>query len=529
MNEKVNYLNLFFQHERDPQPISPPENNIADGLPALIFIYDVESRTIQYGNQKFVDFTGKNFQTFLGLNATLKSCIHPEDFVHVENLLNSSHHLGGKPLFQHTVRLSDRYGHYHYCELEGNVVKVNEDGYPRLVLLIAYHIEDVLKSKEEIETTKELMDETEELLQFGSWAWDISTNTVTWTSGLYSLLGYTRQEVAGRIGFDFYLSHLLEEYSQSFSEMIQHALKEKKDFSYEYVLKTRSGALKNVSTKGRLVKNEGGEVIKILCINRDITALRSFEKEQERNIRELNRSNKDLEEFAYVASHDLQEPLRKISMFTERLKAKYQNLLDKEGELFIERILISSGNMRTLIDNLLEFSRANRRSHTFDQVNIKSTLDGVISELELKIEETKARIHLSGIFPTLEAVSSEMTQLFSNILSNAIKFRKNLVLTEIKVHAGKLSKNEKNALGFPLNNIYHRIEVQDNGIGFEPEYSEKIFQIFQRLNGKSEYPGSGIGLAICKKIVEKHNGLIFAKSHPDQGATFTIILPEKQF
>ncbi len=211
------------------------------------------------------------------------------------------------------------------------------------------------------------------------------------------------------------------------------------------------------------------------------------------------------------------------------LSAKCDATLDKEGQLFIDRILASAANMRMLIDNLLDFSRANRRSGTFDQVDLKEILNAVISELELKIEETKASIAFSGTFPTIEAVTSEMTQLFNNILSNAIKFRKASVSAEVKVHAGKLSKQERHVLGLPVNNNFYKIDIQDNGIGFEPEYSEKIFQIFQRLNGKAEYPGSGIGLAICKKIVEKHNGLIFAKSSPDQGATFTVILPEKQF
>ena len=388
---------------------------------------------------------------------------------------------------------------------------------------------EVLKSKGEIDTTRELMDETEELLQFGSWAWELGTNTVTWTSGLYALLGYDRNEFGGQINFDFYLSHVVEEYHQSFQEAIQHALLEKSDFSVEYIIRTNSGALKTISTKGKMVKDESGAVVKLLCINRDITPVRSFEKEQERNIRELNRSNKELEEFAYIASHDLQEPLRKISMFTERLKAKYSNALDKDGELFIERIILSAGNMRTLIDNLLEFSRANRRSHTYDLVDLRSLLDGVISELELKIEETKTTTEFAGNFPTVEAVSSEMAQLFSNILSNAIKFRKDSVRPQIQVHASRVSKAEKVVLNLPGNAVFHKIDVTDNGIGFEPEYSEKIFQIFQRLNGKAEYPGSGIGLAICKKIVEKHNGLIFAKSQLDQGATFTVILPEKQF
>ena len=386
-----------------------------------------------------------------------------------------------------------------------------------------------MKSKDEIDTTRELFNETEELLQFGSWAWEISTNIVTWTPGLYSLLEYDPREVEGRVGLNFYLSHVLEEYNLPFQEILQRALNDKSDFSYEYIIKTRSGALKNISTRGKLVKDEQGEVLKMLCINRDITAMRVFEKEQERSIRELNRSNRDLEEFAYIASHDLQEPLRKISMFTERLKAKYDKTLDGEAELFIDRILISAANMRILIENLLDFSRANRRSDTLEEVNIRTILDAVISELELKIEETKAAITFSGTFPTLEAVSSEMKQLFSNILSNAIKFRKTSAAVDINVRSRKINKTEIHNLGLSTDHAFYKIEVQDNGIGFEPEYSEKIFQIFQRLNGKSEYPGSGIGLAICKKIVEKHNGLIFANSQPDRGATFTVILPEKQF
>ncbi|HET9487451.1 MAG TPA: PAS domain-containing protein, partial [Chryseosolibacter sp.] len=497
MNEKPGYLNVFFKQQSNPLTTFRAEDLI-EWLPDMIFIYDAESRRVQYGNRKFKDFTGRFSHNHKPSDEELKTLLHPEDSRYVEKLLNSSRYQNESVMGSYSVRMPDRNGHYRFHELQANAVTKDDKGRAQLILFVAKDISDQLKSKKEIETTRELLDETEELLQFGSWAWDITTNTVSWTSGLYALLGYTRQEVAGRIGFDFYSDHLLEEYSQAFKETIQNALKEKKDFTQEYVIKTKSGELKNISTKGRLVRDENGEVVKVLCVNRDITALRSFEKEQERNIRELNRSNKDLEEFAYIASHDLQEPLRKISMFTERLKAKYDQTLDEEGELFIERILVSAANMRTLIDNLLDFSRANRRSHSFDTVDIKSILDGVVSELELKIEETKARITFSGNFPTVEAVTSEMKQLFSNILSNAIKFRKDQVLTEIRVHAGKLSKNEKQTMGLPMDNIFHRIEVQDNGIGFDPEYAEKIFQIFQRLNGKSEYPGSGIGLAICK-------------------------------
>ena len=526
MNERIGYLNVFFQGN-GARPSALPEN-IADYFPDPVFLVNTSAQCVEYANQKFNDLKGFS-ENEKDSSRFLASVVHPEDFVAIQQIVFSAANATSDVSKQCNVRMADRSGRYGVYRMDGKLLPMSESQQVQLILFVAHDITDQLKTKEEIETTRELLDETEELLQFGSWAWEISTNIVSWTPGLYTLLEYEPREVDGRIGLSFYLSHVLEEYQQSFQDILQSALKEKSDFSYEYIIKTRSGALKNISTKGKLVKDENGEVLKMLCINRDITALRSFETEQERNIRELNRSNRDLEEFAYIASHDLQEPLRKISMFTERLKAKFDNTLDKEGELFIERILASANNMRILIDNLLDFSRANRRSHTFDQVDIKSMLKDVISELELKIEETKASIEFTGTFPTIEAVTSEMSQLFSNILSNAIKFRRTDEPPRIEVRATKVAKAEKHVLALPINQNFHKIEVQDNGIGFEPEYSEKIFQIFQRLNGKSEYPGSGIGLAICKKIVEKHNGLIFAKSVPDEGATFTIILPEKQF
>ena len=527
MNEKIGYLNVFIQRNGST-PVSRQEN-IADYFSDPVFIYNAGTQSIEYANQKFHDLGGSYSDSAKDSNGLVKAIVHPEDYENFRRIILSSPHSGEGYHTRFLARLVDRLGRYRFHRLDVNFLRWSEAQQTHRILFVAHDITEELKSKEEIETTRELLDETEELLQFGSWAWEISTNIVTWTPGLFTLLEYSPGEVDGRIGLSFYLNHVLEEYQQPFQEILQNALNNKSDFAYEYVIKTNSGVLKNISTKGKLVKDDDGEVLKMLCINRDITALRSFEKEQERNIRELNRSNRDLEEFAYIASHDLQEPLRKISMFTERLKAKFDNTLDKEGELFIERILASANNMRTLIDNLLDFSRANRRSHTLDQVSLKSVLDAVISELELKIEETKAAISFSGTFPTIEAVTSEMAQLFGNILSNAIKFRKSEGRAEIEVRASKLAKAERHMLGLSSDQNFYKIEVQDNGIGFEPEYSEKIFQIFQRLNGKSEYPGSGIGLAICKKIVEKHNGLIFARSQPEQGATLTVILPEKQF
>jgi light-regulated signal transduction histidine kinase (bacteriophytochrome) len=275
-----------------------------------------------------------------------------------------------------------------------------------------------------------------------------------------------------------------------------------------------------------VVTDDANEVSRIVGVTRDITSFRNPERERERNIRELNRSNKELEEFAYVASHDLQEPLRKIATFSERMKAKFYDKLGSDGAMYLDRIMSSTENMRILIDNLLEFSRATRSTRAFEPCDLNVVIKDVINELELRIEEAKAKVRAEPL-PALEAVPTEMHQLFNNVIANAIKFRSAERTPSIFIRSEKLSKAEKDKNHLRVDQNYVKIIIKDNGIGFEPDYQDKIFQIFQRLHGKAEYPGSGVGLAICKKIVDNHEGVIYAESNLGVGSTFVVILPEK--
>lgn len=256
----------------------------------------------------------------------------------------------------------------------------------------------------------------------------------------------------------------------------------------------------------------------------EVKRLKRFRAEM---IEELQRSNKDLEEFAYIASHDLQEPLRKISTFSGRLAEKFSGQLSTEGDLYIDRIMASAANMRNLIDNLLEFSRVSREKQAFAPLNLNLILHQVKNDLELSIEETGTRI-MADSLPTVDSSFPQMKQLFNNIINNAIKFHKPGQPPVIEITAELLSKEKKQDLKLSEEKEYCKLEFCDNGIGFEEEYATKIFQIFQRLHGKSEFPGSGIGLAICKKIVDQHHGIIYAENRLDKGACFTIILPLKQ-
>ena len=230
----------------------------------------------------------------------------------------------------------------------------------------------------------------------------------------------------------------------------------------------------------------------------------------------LERSNQELESFAYIASHDLQEPLRKIQTFGERLKTTCSDALGPEGRDYVERMQKAAVRMRGLIDDLLAFSRVSSKARPFTRVDLSTVVREVLEDLTPGIERTGARITL-GPLPVLEADPTQMRQLFQNLLGNALKFRREGVPPVLSVRAT-----------LPPDTQRCELEVEDNGIGFEEKYTDRIFNVFQRLHGRGQYEGSGIGLAICRKIAERHGGIITARSTPGVGSTFRFSLPLKQ-
>jgi PAS domain S-box-containing protein len=239
----------------------------------------------------------------------------------------------------------------------------------------------------------------------------------------------------------------------------------------------------------------------------------------------LNRSNDNLQQFAYIASHDLQEPLRKIQSFGDLLKMQYSEHLG-DGVEYIERMQSAASRMSTLIKDLLTFSRISTRQDSTLYVSLSQVIDAVLNDLDMAIEEAGAIVELDTL-PTILGDPSQLRQLFLNLFSNALKFRRLEVPARIKVSATIVSENKLPHSVKPTRQAatYHRIDVIDNGIGFKEQYLDRIFQVFQRLHGKDQYPGTGIGLAICEKVATNHGGAITASSQPGQGATFSVYLP----
>lgn len=240
---------------------------------------------------------------------------------------------------------------------------------------------------------------------------------------------------------------------------------------------------------------------------------------------ELARSNRELEDFAFVASHDLQEPLRKIRAFGNRLESGYNDVIDERGKDYLARMLNAAERMSMLISDLLAFSRVSTRGKDFDDVNLKTAVESILGDLEIAITEKSAQINV-GDLPTVRGDKSQLEQVFLNLLSNALKFQSEGVTPVVNVSARDATEEETKDLLLSEEYEWTKITVSDNGIGFDQSFAEKIFAPFQRLHGRSEYKGTGIGLAVCRRIVERHNGQITATSALGKGATFSIIMPK---
>lgn len=259
---------------------------------------------------------------------------------------------------------------------------------------------------------------------------------------------------------------------------------------------------------------------------RNIDAEKRNELELEKKQQELELSNKELEQFAYVASHDLQEPLRKIQFFTGFVLE--DDSLNEQSRKHLEKVHDSAVRMKGLIKGLLEYSHLSQISLFFEQTDLNAITSNVLSDLELIIRQKEAIIEV-GSLPAVEAIPMQISQLFSNLIGNGLKFSRPDTTPHIKITSSPLSIESIEA--FPKLNTskeYHQIIISDNGIGFEQQFSQKIFTIFQRLNQKTHYEGYGIGLAVCAKIVERHGGVIYAESQPNEGATFVVVLPATQ-
>lgn len=453
------------------------------------------------------------------------SHVHPSDAEELRHIRSNA--IATKTPFEYTYRITT---HQHQQRIINIKMKFVLDDQGEVVKGVAINRDVTEKTQmlHDLMHYKRIVGQKEEFLNVGNWELELSTNKMTWSDGMFQLLGYGTQDKKNEIDlFEFYRLHMQSEEVKKANNAIQEVLTTGETYVRQSTLITREGTLKSVEVFGKVLKDQQGKPAKILGTVRDVTRLKEYEQELEIKVQALNRSNQELEEFAYVASHDLQEPLRKLTTFGERLKNKCADQLSEEGTQYLGRMMASAENMRILIDNLLEFSRVTRAQNLFERKDLNEIVQEVLQDHDFDGEDPKTEVLVQDL-PSVEMIEPQIKQLFNNLLSNAFKFRRKDTVPVISIKSERLTKSEKDKLKLRNGNLYYKIMVTDNGIGFEETYREKIFQLFQRLHGKAEYPGSGLGLAICRKITDNHKGLIMASSTPGHGSTFSIILPETQ-
>ena len=393
------------------------------------------------------------------------------------------------------------------------------------LVLIAYFrttkdVKDLKRTNQELEIFKESTNQAEIISRHGNWVYHIEQGTYDYSDNLYRLLGEQPQSFVPTT--ENFMSFVHPDDLEKLQEDVAKMLENEHLPFIHYRIIQKSGNIKYLKAYGQALEIDGKR--KLLGTTTDVTdEIEGIKLLEERNA-ELERNNKELSAFNHVASHDLQEPLRKIQTFLSRLVDQEENNLSEKGTLYISRIQNAATRMRLLIDDLLQFSRTNKIEKNFETSNINLLLENAKQDLAEAISESNAEI-TSDNFPVMDVIPFQIQQLFLNLIGNSIKYQSKGTVPKINITYERINALEDDKLVKPKKEFYHKLEFSDNGIGFSNEYAEQIFVLFNRLHNKSDYSGTGIGLSICKKIIENHAGYIFADGVTGEGATFTVYLP----
>lgn len=380
------------------------------------------------------------------------------------------------------------------------------------------------KKNNQLVISNKIFDHTEQIADISHWYWDVKENKMNYSVNLYHLLGCNANEFEPT--FDNFLQFVHPSDRHVLLENKKKVQRELIPSTTYYRVLRKDGELRYFKSIGKFITDEYGKNISI-GIHADITDQHKKDKMIGEKLADLERSNRQLSAFSHIASHDLQEPLRKVQTFISRIRESDLKLLPENVRDYLSGVKKETIRMQKFITDLLLYSRASKADKTFEVADINEILENSRKELSHRIEETNAIINSSSDLPVMNVIPFQMQQLFSNLISNSIKYAKPDVAPMIDVSFERVFGKDVPGFTGEQDCKFYKISFSDNGIGFDQQYAEKIFTLFYRLHNNKEYTGTGIGLAICKIIVENHKGYITAKGMQGKGSVFSIFLPGK--
>ncbi len=387
---------------------------------------------------------------------------------------------------------------------------------------ISERTKELAKLNEELTLRNNIFAQAEINALIGSYSWSMVTGELKYSDNLFRLLGYEPNEFVP--SFEKYLEFIHPEDRDLAAEDGKQTFETRQLVEHVHRIIKKDGNIRYFRSSGQFFGEDDN--ISLIGSVQDITHDTLLNEMLRSQNLALERSNAELESFNYIASHDLQEPLRKIQAFSGRILEKEKDLFSETTNDYFKRITNAASRMQNLIDALISYSRTNISGASKVPTDLNKLMETVLEGLQDSIEEKKATVHFTSL-PVVETIPSQFQQLFTNLISNAIKYSKKEENPLIKVDALLIAGNKITEFAANSNVSYWKISIQDNGIGFDQKYSVKIFDLFQRLHGATEYLGTGIGLAICSKIMRNHEGHINAIGNPGIGSTFNIYLPAK--
>jgi PAS domain S-box-containing protein len=474
---------------------------IAESLEEIVWMASPDGEEFLYINPAFEDVWGIDRENLYDDPLSFLELVHPEDRERVEQRFAAL----PEQDFDEEYRIVRPDGEVRWVHARGTSVHDAGNDMTRIVG-IGKDITERVERERELERALDLLARTERIADVGGWELDADTMEVYWTDQTFELLGVdAAEEPPLEDAMDMYY----DEDKPVVERVLQEALDKGEPFDTEVRLATDRGDVIWLRLQGA-PETVGEEVVAVRGAAQDVTERIERERQLEALIEKLEESNERLERFAYVASHDLQEPLRMISNYLQLLERRYRGELDADAEEFIDFAVDGAERMREMISDLLAYSRLDTEAEPFEPTDTAAVVDNVLDDLGLRIEETDADLRV-GDLPTVEADEQQLEMVFQNLVSNAIKYSGEEP-PRIEIDA----ERRDSAWAF---------SVRDDGIGIDPDHAQDIFEVFNRLHTNEEYPGTGIGLAMCEKVVSRHGGDIRVESQRGEGSTFTFTIP----